>query len=196
MSEGWSDFFAAWMRMKPTDEPDKKTAMAEYVNGGKGLRTYSYSTSMSNDDNPTTYGLVFTKGWREHHKIGEIWANMLYEVYWSLVVAHGFDEKRYRLDENQKKNKSQNKGNVLALMLVVDALALQPCNPTFVQARDAIIAADLVITKAVNDQATSGANECLLWKAFAKRGLGFGAASDGESKVMESKTLPPQCQKA
>ncbi|KAI9356962.1 Fungalysin metallopeptidase-domain-containing protein [Zopfochytrium polystomum] len=62
-------------------------------------------------------------------------------------------------------------GNVLALQLVVDGLKLQPCTPSFVDARDAILSAD--------DALTGGENKCIIWKSFAKRGLGLSAASGG-----------------
>ena len=46
----------------------------------------------------------------------------------------------------------------------------QPCNPNFLQARDAIIDADKALT--------GGENACEIWKGFAKRGLGT-EASEG-----------------
>ena len=46
---------------------------------------------------------------------------------------------------------------------------LSPANPTFLQARDAILQADLVDT--------GGANRAELWAAFAKRGMGMSATS-------------------
>lgn len=57
----------------------------------------------------------------------------------------------------------------------------QPCNPTFVSARDAIIDADLALT--------GGANACELWTGFAKRGLGQGAVYNS-SKRTESFVVP------
>ena len=60
----------------------------------------------------------------------------------------------------------------LAIQLVMDGMKLQSCNPGFVDGRDAILLADLNLT--------GGANECLLWKAFARRGLGL-SASQGSS---------------
>jgi extracellular elastinolytic metalloproteinase len=51
---------------------------------------------------------------------------------------------------------------------MIDALISQPCNPTFINARDAVIQADA--------NRYNGANKCTLWKAFAKRGLGYGAS--------------------
>lgn len=59
----------------------------------------------------------------------------------------------------------------------------QPCSPTFVQARDAILDADKALT--------SGENACELWTAFAKRGLGEGASRGSGSKGRkESMTVP------
>lgn len=43
----------------------------------------------------------------------------------------------------------------------------QPCSPNFIQARDAILDADTALT--------GGDNQCELWTAFAKRGLGSDA---------------------
>lgn len=57
--------------------------------------------------------------------------------------------------------------------LVVNGMKLQPCRPSFFDARDAIIQADQVLTK--------GENECILWKGFAARGLGVDARVDGRT---------------
>lgn len=51
-----------------------------------GLRTHPYSTS--NVTNPLKYSDVASLD--EVHKIGEVWANMLHNVYAALVKAHGF----------------------------------------------------------------------------------------------------------
>ena len=59
-------------------------------------------------------------------------------------------------------------------------MKLQPCNPNFVQARDAIIKADQI-----NNQ---GANRCLLMKGFAKRGMGVNAKN-----FVDDFTLPEGC---
>jgi hypothetical protein len=55
-------------------------------------------------------------------------------------------------------------GNNLANQLIMDGMKLQPCSPGFVNWRNAILAADQALT--------GGANQCIIWKAFAKRGLG------------------------
>ena len=57
-----------------------------------------------------------------------------------------------------------------SLQLVVDGLKLTPNAPTFLDARNAIIVADRVNN--------GGANQCLIWQAFAKRGSGFSASTD------------------
>jgi len=72
------------------------------------------------------------------------------------------------------------------MRLVLDAIKLQPCSPSFVQARDAIIAAD---------QATTGGQDyCMIWEVFARRGLGVNASSgDTNSSIdeVEDFTQPP-----
>ncbi|KAG8806109.1 hypothetical protein FRC19_007461 [Serendipita sp. 401] len=49
------------------------------------------------------------------------------------------------------------------------ALLIQPCNPTFVQARDAWVQADI--------NRYGGAHQCTILKEFASRGLGVNAAN-------------------
>ncbi|KAH9271148.1 hypothetical protein BASA83_006692 [Batrachochytrium salamandrivorans] len=55
-------------------------------------------------------------------------------------------------------------GNIIFLQLFVGALMIQPCNPTFVSARRAMLAADAVYY--------GGIHKHLIRKGFAKRGLG------------------------
>ena len=52
--------------------------------------------------------------------------------------------------------------------LVVDGLKATPIAPTFLQARDAILLAD--------QTSNSGANQDLVWRAFARRGMGKSAS--------------------
>ena len=55
--------------------------------------------------------------------IGEVWANMLHNVYAALVGAHGWSA-------TAKTNPDGTEGNIVYLHLFLDALRLQPCNPT------------------------------------------------------------------
>jgi hypothetical protein len=86
---------------------------------------------------------------------------MLNEVYWNLVDRHGFEPNWY--------DSASSKGNIVALNLVLGAMMLQPCNPTFFAARDAIVQADL--------NYYGGAHLCDIWTGFAKRGFGVDASS-------------------
>jgi len=176
MGEGWSDFFAITLQMKAADTRTKNVAVGAWVNEGKTIRRYNYSTDIK--ANPTMYGLL-NSGWDEVHDIGEIWCNVLYEVYWNLMDA----TKKYNPDWYSA---DKTAGNTLALQVVLDGMKLQPCNPTFVSARDAILQAE--------KQVTGGKYQCDIWKAFAKRGVGFGAKSTG-SKVTQSVKLPTTCPK-
>jgi len=178
MGEGWSDFFAVLLQMTPKTGASTNFKVGSYVFNGKTIRSYEYSTSMTT--NPTTYGYINQPDWQEVHAIGEIWANILYEANFSLRAAMNdkFNIDWYSADKTSS--------NTLILQAVVDGLKLQPCNPTFVDARDAIILAE--------NNATGGKYKCALWKAFAKRGLGAKASSDGSgSSVTEDFTLPAGC---
>ncbi|KAI8928736.1 Fungalysin metallopeptidase-domain-containing protein [Entophlyctis helioformis] len=178
MGEGWGDFFATILRTTATSTREDVYAMGEYSNGGNGIRNYKYSTSLK--ENPSTYKYVKKPGYWGVHAKGEVWAVILYEVYWNLVDKHGFEGDWFNVDTSDGLDKLP--GNKLALQLVVDALKLQPCYPTFVDARDAILLADQI--------GTYGANQCEIWKAFAKRGLGVNAVSGGG----EDFDLPTECQ--
>jgi len=112
---------------------------------------------------------------------GEVWAVILYDVFWNVVDKNGFDADWYKVDSEG--------GNVKMIQLVIDGMKLQPCDPTFVDARNAIIQAD-----AVNN---NGENFCELWRGFAKRGLGLNAvAGDPDASTwdgVENFEVPEEC---
>ncbi|KAJ6563293.1 Fungalysin metallopeptidase-domain-containing protein [Mycena vulgaris] len=166
MGEGWSDAMADWTEKTSSAVPDY--VMGQYiVNSAAGIRTHPYSTSAT--VNPLTYASVGTLN--EVHNIGEVWANLLHNVYAALVAAHGWSA-------TAKTNPDGTEGNIVYLHLFIDALPLQPCNPTFLTARNAWLQAD------VNRYA--GANRCILWKAFASKGLGVNAAGHVNNAVIPS----------
>jgi extracellular elastinolytic metalloproteinase len=168
MGEGWSDFYATAIRLKPQDTRSTDYPMGAWVNGqARGIRNFLYSTDMT--VNPQTYESV--NPLERVHPIGNIWASMLYEVLWNLIDKHGKNDNDLpEVDENGVPND----GKYLAMKLVLDGMALQPCNPTFVLARDAILDADKYLT--------GGANQCEIWSGFAKRGLGELAKFDRVSR--------------
>jgi len=175
MGEGWSDLFGITMTIEPGDSGADPRGVGTYLLGqptsGPGVRNFRYSTDLA--VNPQTYGdLPGTGG--QTHNVGEIWATIVWEVVWALIDEHGYGSDIYAFTGDV----NVDGGNVQALALITEGLKLQPCSPGFVDGRDAIFAADLAIY--------GGANECLLWDAFAKRGLGFsadqgssGSTSDG-----------------
>ncbi|KAI8867101.1 hypothetical protein GQ42DRAFT_138996 [Ramicandelaber brevisporus] len=181
MGEGWGDFFATILRQ--TKDHNRDNAIFEmglYANGGKGIRHYPYSTDLKT--NPHTYKILDNPSYWGVHAIGEVWAAMLYEVYWNLVDKHGWTDDWHSADIRY--------GNTLALQLVVEGMKLQPCRPSFVAARDAILLADR--------QLTGGENQCEIYKGFAKRGLGKGANIRGDLPWgggihTESFKLPAAC---
>jgi hypothetical protein len=99
-------------------------------------------------------------------------------MYWILTIKYGFNSDLY----------FGAGGNNIALQLVMDGLKMQPCSPTFLDARDAILAAD---------QATyGGANQCEIWRAFARRGMGKNAMDGGDhnsAAIIEDFTVPTNC---
>ena len=164
MGEGWSDFFTLVMTTHPdVNEPEQARGIGNYVMraapGGQGIRRQPYSTDFS--INNQTYDDIITSS-TAPHPVGEIWAATLWDLYWAMIEEHGWDDNIY----------TGNGGNNKAIQLVMDGLKLQRCNPGFIDGRDAILAADQVNY--------GGENECLIWKVFARRGLGWGAIQ-GES---------------
>ncbi|KAJ2916540.1 hypothetical protein MD484_g3868, partial [Candolleomyces efflorescens] len=155
LGEGWSDALAEWTQQKSTTIRDY--VLGDYVlNNPAGVRSRPYSTS--NITNPLRYSNV--AGLNSAHRVGEIWANTLHNVYAALVAQYGFSPSAFT-------NPDGPEGNVIFAHLFFDSLALQPCNPTFVAARDAWIQAD--------QNRYGGVNRCLLWTVFASKGLGVSA---------------------
>lgn len=176
--EGWSDFFAIALTSHSYDNPQTGRGMGMYLQGEDttdlGIRTYRYSRSLA--INPVTYDSIKRKDNNEVHYVGFVWCSMLYDIFWDMSDKYGFSNDIY----------NGNGGNNKAMKLVMEGLKLQPCSPGFVDARDAILLADSLLN--------NFANKDLLWKAFARRGLGYGAdqgssmdATDG----IESFKLPP-----
>ncbi len=173
MGEGWSDFFALMMTTRPGDNASIARGIGTFTSAeattGAGIRPAKYSPDFS--VNNFTYGR--TNGMKVNtnnplfgaltvpdvHSIGFIWASMLWDLNWKYVEKYGYSSNVLA---------DPNSGSAKVLQLVMDALKLQPCNPTFVQGRNAILAADMA--------STNGENKCMIWKTFAKRGLGVNAS--------------------
>ena len=179
MGEGWSDYYALMFHLKASDTPEAPIGVASYLRGespsGSGIRTYPYSTDMA--INPLTYEDL-EDGISYPHGVGTVWCAMLWDMTWNLIGTHGFSDNVY---DGQG-------GNGISLKLVTEGLKLQPCNPGFVDGRDAILKADTLLFQ--------GANSCEIWRAFAKRGLGFGADQRNQDNLhdgLESYEVPTGC---
>lgn len=176
--EGWSDFFAMVMSDQPGSSANQVRGMGNYASGdpstGLGIRPYPYTHNMA--VNPFTYEDI--DGVSVPHGVGSVWCTMLWDLYWDMVAVYGHTYDLY----------AQTGGNNKTIRLVVEGMRLQPCEPGFIDARDAILQADQVLY--------AGANQCIIWKAFARRGLGF-SADQGSSGVVGDETeafdLPPGC---
>jgi extracellular elastinolytic metalloproteinase len=129
-----------------------------------GIRRHAY------DDNfPGRFGDIGTPQYSEVHDVGEIWAATLLALNRRL-------------------------GKTLTLQLVVDALKLSPANPSFLQMRDAILAA----LKAKGESGQLDASEvarqtAAAWEVFARYGMGVNARSAGASLsgIVGDDTTPP-----
>ncbi|KAH7101041.1 Fungalysin metallopeptidase-domain-containing protein [Auriculariales sp. MPI-PUGE-AT-0066] len=169
LGEGWSDAFADWVHQ--TSSPIRDFVPGMYVyNNTQGIRTHIYSTNK--DINPLLYSDLADRV-NDVHDAGEIWANTLHNVLAELVDEFGFAD-------DARTNANGEKGNQVWLHLFIDALPIQPCNPTFLQARDAWIQADV--------NRYEGKHVCSLWKTFASRG--FGANAGGKQDDFE---VPRDC---
>ncbi len=142
MGEGWSDYFA----ISYYDDP----VVGEYStqNATSGIRHFAYDAS------PLTYDDLCTAGC-EVHDDGEIWAAALWDLRQFYVGDLGLAAGRVAADE-----------------LIVEGLMLTPPLPSMLDARDAILQAEL---------ASGGTNQADLWQVFAGRGMGCSAFSAGDT---------------
>jgi len=171
MGEGWSDCFSLFFRWKSEYSRNSIFGMGEYA-AGRGIRPYPYAYDMS--INPTVYETINGASYSGVHAKGCVWCTVLMDIYHVMYETYGFDDDWY----NGKG------GNNMYLQILVDSFKLQPCNPTFVDTRDAMIAADQVLFK--------GANYCILWRGFARRGLGLNAV-DTNNRVRNDFSVPAGC---
>ncbi len=176
MGEGWSDFFGLAMTVLPNQTAETARGIGTYATGesttGGGIRTYPYSRDMA--INPHTYASI--GGEAVPHGVGSVWCAMIWDMYWDLVDQYGYDNDLYY----------GTGGNNIAMHLVIEGAKLQGCSPGFVDGRDGILAADQAIY--------GGANQCIIWNSFARRGLGFSAdqgSSGSSTDGSEAFDLPP-----
>ena len=177
--EGWSDWYALVGTQKPGDNANTARPIGTYVSQqaitGGGIRTRPYSFNMTID--PHTYADVQASG-GEVHTIGEVWCSALWDMYWLMISKYGYDPDIY----------SGAGGNNKSMQLVIDGLKLQVCSPGFLDSRDAILKADTLDNAA--------ANSCLIWNAFARRGMGYSAIQGSSANTNDQTAafdIPAAC---
>lgn len=167
LGEGWSDAVAEWTEQTSGQIVDYE--VGSFLFPGGGIRRFPYSLDRS--VNPLLFSDVAKLD--EVHDIGEVIAQTLHVVNAALIEANGFSA-----DANT--NPDATGGNAIWMHLMIDHLAILPCNPTFLDARAGFIQADV--------DRFNGANACTLWTAFASMGLGPDA-SDG----VDDFNVPASC---
>ncbi|WP_339632071.1 T9SS-dependent M36 family metallopeptidase [Bizionia echini] len=178
MGEGWSDWFALMITLQDTEDYAAGRGMVTYAAGqgvnGIGIRNAKYATDFS--VNGFTYADTNNAAQvSQPHGIGFIWATMLYDLTEAYVAKYGFDADIY----------NGTGGNNKVMQLVLDGLKLQPCNPDFIEGRDALLAADMATT--------GGEDQCMIWEVFANRGLGINASGGSKfsrTDQVEDFTMP------
>lgn len=197
LGEGWSDFYGRALLATASEDVNAVYAAGAYstlnINPGftdnyyYGIRRFPYAVKSNvgpngKPHNPLTLADIdaakinltdgaFPKGpvgsatASEVHNVGEVWCMMLLEMRARIINRIGFAT-----------------GNQRALQIVTDAMKLDPVNPTFIQGRDALIAADAA--------GFGGADVADIRIAFALRGAGLGATcanpASGNIAITES----------
>ncbi|MBP8000003.1 MAG: M36 family metallopeptidase [Chloroflexi bacterium] len=181
MGEGWSDWLGLVITTNASETSTTNRPVGNYLFGmtptAVGIRPAPYTTDMA--VNNYTYSNL--PAMIAPHGVGFVWATMLWDMYWNLVNQYGFNSDFYG-DWNTG-------GNNLAIQLVMDGMKLQPCSPGFVDGRNAILQADTLLT--------GGRNQCHIWAAFARRGLGFSASQGNSSSSTDGTAafdMPVACQ--
>jgi extracellular elastinolytic metalloproteinase len=177
MGEAWSDWYAMDYLDDQGLQKDTATVgdvrVGKYVTGGSTIRSEPLDCPVGTTSTacPGTaaagpggytygdYGRIAARG-VEVHGDGEIWSQTLWDLRKKI-------------------------GSRKAEQLVTRAMELSPANPSFLDERNSILAADLV--------ADGGRLQKTIWSVFARRGMGyFAAATDGDdSRPVEDFTLPP-----
>jgi hypothetical protein len=198
MQEGWADFYSRCLLSSPDEDVNGIFPIGAYStllllpgatnNYYYGVRLFPYAVitnigpngkphnpmtfadidhlqaSVSDGAFPPNPGLSTTP--LDIHNIGTVWCMMLLEMRARMVARLGWEI-----------------GNQRALQVVTDGMKLDPANPTFIQARDSIIAADLA--------GFGGEDVPDIRSAFALRGAGAGSSVVGTTTLTVTESYYP-----
>ncbi|MBK9259751.1 MAG: M36 family metallopeptidase [Polyangiaceae bacterium] len=175
-SEGWGDFFAMHMNMREGDNLDGTYAIGTYAtaalgdSGYFGIRRIPYSVDMNknaltfkhimnSEPLPNTHPVQpIGAPNAEVHNAGEIWATMMFEAMVGILKRSQEPGAPYTFEEGRRRIANY----------VVRGMKLAPANPSFLEQRDAILAAAAAAD--IEDMK-------IIANAFAKRGAGSCAVS-------------------
>ncbi len=172
MSESWSDLIAlAYLTEHGyTPHGDRASVVGEYVTGDSvaGIRNYNMAKSPLNYSH-IDYDFVGL----QVHASGEVWSATNYDIRNALIQRYGTGNpaNRKACANGGLPVTSCGGGRRWSQIMFDSFLLMAVSQNSMVQARDAMLAADNI--------RFGGANQDLLWNAFAKRGLGQGASSSG-----------------
>ena len=185
MGESWSDLVAQEYLFEngyraPGDTP---WVTGGYVTGNNsvGIRDYDLSKS------PLNYSdLGFDLVGPEVHADGEIWNATLFRVRSALVARYGAGTPSLQLSCAEGQTSVQScPGNRRWIQLVFDSFLLQASSQvSMLDMRDNMLAADLV--------RFGGANQDIIWGAFAQSGMGMDATTNtgGDTDAVPSFASP------
>jgi extracellular elastinolytic metalloproteinase len=172
MSESWSDLMAMEYLNEHGYAPPGIQAytIGQYVTTDPiaGIRNYNMSNS------PLNYSSVdYDFVGLQVHASGELWSATNFDIRRAMIDRYGAgDAALQKSCANGLTPVTSCPGNRRWVQLVFDSFLLMANSAnSMVDARDALLAADRI--------RFGGANQDLLWNAFAKRGLGEGAVSNG-----------------
>jgi len=180
MGESWGDLAGVEYQLQFGHLPNEDfepTALGAYATGNidKGIRDYSLV------DNPLNYSNIgFDTPGPEVHSDGEIWN----AAQWKLreVLMAKYDSSFPSSDAQRQKDCASGlyaadacPGNRRWIQLIFDAFLLMPANPSMLDARDAMLAADMA--------RFGGANQTEMWRVFAIYGMGKDAFSTDADDV-------------
>lgn len=176
MGESWGDLTATEYQLaNDFQQPDgySPTALAGYTTGNPetGIRNFAL------DANPLHYGnMGYDTSGPQVHADGEIWNGTQWAIRQALIEDYeaqfpSTDKVLQRKCAAGLEGPNGCPGNRRWIQLVFDAWLLLPGNTSMLDARDAMLAADLA--------RFGGANQKTLWRVFAQRGMGEFAYTDG-----------------
>ena len=171
MGESWSDLMAIEYLNEHGYVPAGQNpfTIGEYVtsDGNAGIRNYNMSASPLNYSD-VAYDLVG----QQVHADGEIWSATNFDIRQALIGRYGAGSAAPQKScANGATPVTACPGNRRWAQLVFDSFLLMAAgNVSMIDARDAMLGADMI--------RFGGANQDLLWNAFAKRGLGEAAFSN------------------